>query len=50
MDYTAPDTLTDLEIISSVGELSLSSAGHSHSHFCSPIAEGDGDSDTAPVY
>lgn len=47
--YIAPNTLSELEIISSVGELSLSAAGHSHSHFCSPIAVGDGDTDTPVV-
>lgn len=50
MDYSAPSTLTELEIISSVGELSLSDAGHSHNHFCSPIAVGDSDSDSTPVF
>jgi len=46
-DYLAPSVLSDLEMITSYNpiEISKDPAAHSHQHFCSPIADGDSDSD-----
>lgn len=46
-DYLAPDVLSDLEVITSYDELleMRKAPAHSHQHFCSPIADGDSDSD-----